>query len=105
MGKRVFSTEFAPDEEIEGVKSCLERAGIAHYEIKNSRLWLGGGSICVSDPKDYERARSVIDEFEAAWRERARQESTERRIDWKPVIGLALVLALFVFVTIKSLGG
>lgn len=105
MGKRVFNTEFATDDEVEGVKSKLEEAGIPFYEIKNSKLWLGGGSLCVSDPDDYGRARAVIDEFQAAWRTQVKQDHVEKKVNWRLISPLLLIFALFVFVTIQSLGG
>ena len=105
MGRRVFNTEFAPAEEIEGVKSRLEEAGIPFYEIKNSKLWLGGGSLCVSDPDDYERARAAIDEFQSAWRTQAHQDRVKKKINWRLISPLILIFALFIFVTIQTLRG
>ena len=103
MGKRVFNTEFAPEEEIDGVKKTLDAAGIDYYEIRNSRLWLGGGCLCVSDNDDYERARAVIEEFQQSWREQARQNPVDTQVNWKRVFPFVLILIVFVLVTIQSL--
>ena len=105
MGRRVFNTEFAPEEEIDGVKQTLEAAGIEYYEIRNSRLWLGGGSLCVSDSNDYERARRVIDGFQQTWREHAKEHPVDNQVNWKRVLPFVLILVVFAFVTIQSLVG
>ncbi len=105
MGKRVFNTEYAPEEEIEGVKAALDAAGIPYYEIRNSTLWLGGGSLCVKHAPDYERARTVIEDFQKKWRERAADTPARRRVNWVAAVPLLILLALFVVVTVQSLSG
>lgn len=105
MGKRVFNIEYAPEEEIAGVKAALEQAEIPYYEIRNSVLWLGGGSLCVRDPRDYERAREVIEAFQADWRRRAADAPVQHRINWAAAIPLLVLLLLFIAVTVYSLTG
>lgn len=105
MGKRVFNMEYAPEEEIAGVKAALEDAGITYYEIRNSTLWLGGGSLCVKDAADYARARQVIESFQENWREHAAQSPVEHRVNWTVAVPLLILLLLFVVVTVQSLSG
>lgn len=105
MGRRVFSTEYAPEEEIEGVKAALEDAGIPYYEIRNSTLWLGGGSLCVKNPDDDERARAVIEAFQERWREHASEAPVTHRVNWFAAVPLLILLVAFVFVTLQSLSG
>lgn len=105
MGKRVFNMEYAPEEEIAGVKAALENEGIAYYEIRNSALWLGGGSLCVKYPDDYERARAAIESFQQGWRERATDAPVTHRVNWVAAIPLLILFVLFVVVTVNSLFG
>lgn len=101
----MFSTEYAPEEEIEGVKAVLDKAGIPYYEIRNSTLWLGGGSLCVKDAGDFERARAAIEAFQEQWRERAADAPARRGINWVVAVPLLILILLFVVVTIQSLSG
>ncbi len=103
MGKKVFSTEYAPIEEIEGVKEALESADIPYYEIRNSKLWLGGGSLCVTNSADYARAREVIDSFQKGWCDRAGGSPAEHRVNWVLAIPLLVLFGVFVAVTIQSI--
>jgi hypothetical protein len=105
MGRRVFNTEYAPEEEIEGAKAALDDAGIQYYEIRNSALWLGGGSLCVRHSADYDRARGVIEAFQQTWRERAAENPAPRRLNWAAAVPLLILLILFLAVTIQSLSG
>ena len=103
MGKKIFSTEYAPIEEIEGVKEALESAGVPYYEIRNSKLWLGGGSLCVTDSRDYARAREVIDAFQKGWCDRTGSGPVEHRVNWVLVVPLLVLFGIFVTVTIQSI--
>ena len=105
MGKRVFNLEYAPEEEIEGVKAALDDAEIPYYEIRNSKLWLGGGSLCVKNPGDYERARAAIETFQDSWRERAADAPVRHGVNWRAAIPLLILFLLFIFVTVQSLFG
>ncbi len=105
MGKKVFSTEYAPEEEVEGVKDALDTAGIPYYEIRNSKLWLGGGALCVTHSGDYARARDTIDTFQKRWRDRdhAGGGPVEHKVNWILAVPLLLLIGLFVAVTIQSI--
>jgi len=103
MGKRVFNTEFAPADEVEGVKEALERAGIPFYEINNSKLWLGGGSLCVTDPSDHDRARGVIEQFQHRWRQRAGDGQIQHRVNWVVAVPLLVLFGVFIAATIHSI--
>jgi len=105
MGKRVFNLEYAPEEEIEGVKAALDNAEIPYYEIRNSRLWLGGGSLCVKDSGDYERARAAIETFQESWRECATDSPVRHRVNWLAAIPLLILFLLFIVVTVQTLSG
>jgi hypothetical protein len=103
MGKKIFNTEYAPIEEIEGVKNALESAGVPYYEIRNSKLWLGGGSLCVTNSRDYDRAREVIDTFQKGWCDHAGSGPVEHRVNWVLVVPLLVLFGIFVAVTIQSI--
>ena len=105
MSKKVFSTEYAPVEEIEGVKTALTEAGIVFYEVPNSKLWLGGGSICIRNDAQYEEARRVIETFQAQWRQHARTNPVDQGINWTLAVPLLILFVLFVVVTLNSIIG
>ncbi len=102
MNKKIFDTNNAPADEIEGVRRTLESAGIEFYEIGNNTLW-GGGALCVRDPADFHRARELIQEFQISWVGQAHTRESNQGINWVLAIPILFILALFLLVTIGSI--
>ncbi len=101
MAKRVFDARSAPEEEIAGVREALTAENIDFYETRQSNWGFGSAGLWVRDPADHARARRVIDEFQADWRERARSEPVPARIAWGNVPLLLLVIALLAWITLE----
>lgn len=101
MAKRVFDARSAPEEEIAGVREALTAHGIDFYETRAGNWGFGSPALWVRDPAEHARARRVIEEFQAAWRRRARAEPVPPRVNWPLIPALLLVVALVIWVTIE----
>lgn len=101
MARRVFDSYHASDEEIDGVKTALEKRGIEYFETLKGRWWIGSAALWVKHDQDFETAREVIDEFQLDWKQSVRQHSPQEAIRWARlpvaivVIGLILYLMTF----------
>ncbi len=101
MGKRVFDARSAPEEEIAGVREALTANNIDFYETHTGNWGFGGAAVWVRDPADHGRARQVIDQFQAAWVQKARSEPVPNRINWANVPLLLFVVALLVWISME----
>jgi len=97
VGRRIFDTYHAPEEETLRVKSALDDAAIDWYETTKGRWWVGSAALWVRNPEDYERARAVIDRFQTSWVETQRATPVSGRIRWHRVPVLILVVGVILY--------
>lgn len=97
MSRRVFDTYHAPDEEIEGVKSALDKSGIPWFETVKGRWWVGSAALWVRNTEDYDRARQAIDVFQADWVRHQRETRQPERIRWNRVPVLVVVVGIVLY--------
>ena len=81
MAKLLLNMRMVPADEAEDVRGFLAEHGIAFHETKPSRWGISHGGIWVSDDRDYPRARSLMDAYQAARSERVRAEYARARAD------------------------
>src|SRR5690606_12096114 len=81
MAKLLLNMRMVPADEAEDVRGFLAEHGIAFHETKPSRWGISHGGIWVSDDRDYPRARSLMDAYQAARSERVRAEYAQARAD------------------------
>jgi len=61
-----------PDDEINEVRSLMDRHGIECYDTPPGPLGITAGGIWLKDPDDYARARELMDAYQAERGNRAR---------------------------------
>ena len=66
MAKLLLSLRMVPDDEADGVRAFLARAGIDYYETAASRWGISHGGIWVSDEDDMPAARRLMAEFQSS---------------------------------------
>lgn len=79
MAKRVLSLRDAPEDEVEDVRALLKENGISFYETPAGNWLISPPAIWVREPHQYERARKLIDQYEAERSARLRGEYSEMR--------------------------
>lgn len=77
MAKLLLNMRMVPADEAEDVRGFLAGHGIAFHETRPSRWGISHGGIWISDDRDYPRARSLMDDYQAARRARARAEHAQ----------------------------
>lgn len=103
MARRVFDTYHADDDEIEGVKSALDDAGVEFYETHKGFWGAGSAGIWIRDNSQFEVARKSIDAFQSEWQKQVREHYPQSGIRWSrvPVLilfgGMILYLNLYWF--------
>lgn len=79
MKRLVFRLNHAPPDEADGVRDVLEANGIEFYETDAGRWGFSMAGIWVTHADDYDRAREVIESFQAEHTERIRSEYAEAK--------------------------
>ena len=100
MARKVFDTYHSPEEEVEGVRQCLDPADIPWFETHKGFWWLGSAAIWVSRNQDYDTARSEINAFQANWRLQAGPVRPEKftAIRWiRLLLGLVIIAFILYF--------
>jgi len=100
MTKRVFDTGYAPVEESQIIRELLSNAGIRFYETPRGNWGLSMAAIWVENDKDADRARVIIENYQAQITPRP-PDSNKLKIDWK-LLPWSLLLVLLLF---TMLGG
>ena len=77
MAKLLLNMRMVPDDEADDVREFLRRQGIGFHETRPSRWGISHGGIWISDDADYARARSLMDDYQAGRRDRARAERAQ----------------------------
>lgn len=79
MKRLVFRLNHVPAEEADGVRDVLRSNGIDFYETDAGRWGFSMAAIWVTDSDDYDRARELIDAFQAEHTEKVRSEFAEAK--------------------------
>jgi len=74
MSKRLFNLRGVPADEAAEIRELLDREGLAWYETPPSPWGISHGALWLSDPGQYPRAKSMLDDYQLQRRERARSE-------------------------------
>lgn len=113
MAKLLLNLRNVPDDEADEVRAWLKDRGIAFYETTPSPWGISAGGIWIEDDADYERARGLMADYQAARRRKAldEQEAARREgrdetfagsLRQRPLYVL-LVLAAMVLVVVLTL--
>ena len=99
MGRRVFNTFGASDEELDGLRQALSSARVEIYETHAGFWGVGTPAIWVHDSKQYDYAREVISEFEESWSRALSVDNSSylARVNWRLMPLLILLLAAVVW--------
>ncbi|HEY4529619.1 MAG TPA: DUF6164 family protein [Luteimonas sp.] len=74
MAKLLLNMRMVPEDEASDVRGFLEAHGIGFHETRPSRWGISHGGIWISDDRDYPRARSLMDDYQAQRKARARAD-------------------------------
>ena len=77
MAKLLLNMRMVPGDEADEVRGFLAEHGIAFHETRPSRWGISHGGIWIPDDRDYPRARSLMDDYQAARRDRVRAEHAQ----------------------------
>jgi hypothetical protein len=99
VGRRVFNTFGASDDELDGLRQALNGASIEFYETHAGFWGVGTPAIWIQDSNQFEDARQVISEFEQSWSQALSVDSRSylARVNWKLVPVLLLLLGAVVW--------
>ncbi|MBB1059565.1 DUF6164 family protein [Marilutibacter spongiae] len=80
MARLLLNLRHVPDDEADDVRAMLDEARIAFHETPPSMWGISAGGIHVSENGDFERARRLMDDYQAqrAARVRAEHEAAVR---------------------------
>jgi hypothetical protein len=95
VGRRVFNTFGAKDEELDGLRRALNEASIEFYETYAGFWGVGTPAIWIHDSGQFEYARYVISEFEKNWSNTLTVDNSSylAQVNWKMLPLLILLLA------------
>lgn len=80
MSHLLLNLRHVPEDEADEVRALLERNAIAWYETEPNRWGISAGAIWVREGDQFERARALMDDYQAQRRSAARQAwAAERR--------------------------
>lgn len=74
MARLLLNLRNVPDDEADDVCAMLDAAGIAYRETPPGPFGISAGGIHVCDDADMDRARRLMDDYQATRRSRARAE-------------------------------
>jgi len=74
MARLLLNMRMVPEDEADDVRGFLEAHGIGFHETRPSRWGISHGGIWISDDRDYPRARSLMDDYQAERQARARAD-------------------------------
>ncbi|HRQ63936.1 MAG TPA: DUF6164 family protein [Xanthomonadaceae bacterium] len=79
MPKLLLNLRHVDDDEAEEVRALMRDAGIEVYETPASAFGISVGGIWLRHDEDHPRARALMDEYQAARRDRVRREFAQAR--------------------------
>lgn len=103
MSKIVFHLRHVEEDEAQDVRELLEQADIPFYETSAGRWRISLAAIWVKESADFDRARAIIDAYQAERSERIRQQpipSFCQRAKEQPVELFFTALAVVLIVTL-----
>ena len=77
MARLLLNMRMVPADEADDVRAFLREHGIGFHETRPSRWGMSHGGIWISEDADYPRARSLMDDYQAARQARARAERAQ----------------------------
>lgn len=89
MSKLLFKLRNVPDDEVEEVRQLLDENGIAYFETFAGNWGISMPAIWVHNDEEFERARSLLNEYQQHRASRIReeyrrqQEMGEARTSWQ----------------------
>ncbi len=93
MAARLTGLRDVPDDEVEGIESALDAAGIAHYQTPPGLFGMSPAALWVKDEADLTQARAVMESFQAARARSAREAwQAAREAGDVPTLWQALLL-------------
>lgn len=118
MSKLLFKLNQVPEDEAFEVRALLEEQGVEFYETTAGNWGVSLAAIWLSNPGDFERAKSLLDDYQAERVLRMRAELTQRQADgdsetfaaraWrKPlqVLSVLVFIAVIMYVSIVPFVG
>ncbi len=116
MSKVLLHLRNVPDDEADGVRAFLDANRIAWYQTRPGPLGITGGAIWIKDDGDWPHARRLMDDYQAALRDRVRNEQAqaERRgeaetfagmLRERPMWVIARVVAIVLLFALMALPG
>ena len=77
MAKLLLNMRMVPEDEADDVRGFLREHDIGFHETRPSRWGISYGGIWISEDADYPRARTLMDEYQAARQARARTDRAQ----------------------------
>lgn len=77
--KLLMNLRGVPPDEADEVRALLDRHAVDYYETPPNRWGISGGAIWLREDDDYERARGLLDDYQARRQAAAREAEAERR--------------------------
>jgi len=81
MAKLLFKLNQVPDDEAFEVRVMLEEQGVEFYETSSGNWGVSLAAIWLSDPADYDWAKSLLDDYQAERVVRMRAELAQREAE------------------------
>jgi len=113
MAKLLFKLNQVPDDEAFEVRALLEEQGVEFYETTSGNWGVSMAAIWLSEPDDYERAKALLEDYQAERVLRMRAELEQResageaetfatRVGQRPlqVVSILVLIALIAYVSI-----
>lgn len=113
MAKLLFKLNQVPDDEAFEVRALLDEHGVEYYETTSGNWGVSMAGIWLSEADDFERAKALLDDYQAERVLRMRAEQSQReaegetdtfatRVGQRPlqVLSVLVFIAVIVYVTI-----
>jgi len=113
MSKLLFKLNQVPEDEAFEVRVLLEEQGVDFYETTAGNWGVSLAAIWLSNPDDFDRAKSLLDDYQAERVVRMRAELIQREEDGDPdtfaarvwrkplqVLSVLVFIAVIIYVTI-----
>ncbi|MEW8052453.1 MAG: DUF6164 family protein [Candidatus Thiodiazotropha sp.] len=98
MSFKIFSLRDVPETEANGIRQLLAESNIKFYETPTT--FITDGSIWVYEESDIEKAKELIDAFEAKWQRQNVRESIHTSANKMPRRDIILNFAVWLTVAI-----
>lgn len=108
MPRQLLNLRLVPDDEADEVTALMEQHRIEIYRTPPGLFGISRGGIWLRDKDDYDRARQLMDQYQAERAERARREHEQARREgradtlWRLIkrhpVKTAIHLAIAIFI-------